>query len=198
MKLSLFLLCAKRISLTFMEGSAVVTHLAKVCRRDSCAAQPAAPCIALPLEESYRGSACPDFKAPPQTISDMRRRLFHLMAQRLAHLVSIPPRPQRFDSGPLKNAVVIDTTPTPVPHPHRKEDCKLYFNYKKKPTKFAMKTQIAVELDLKIWDVSNTYAARQRRVGGIKNCGNSIRWQTGFRWFCLSRKTLLQCPGQET
>src|SRR5690349_17420698 len=53
--------------------------------------------------------------------------------------------------------IMVDSTPTPIPQPIEKADRKLYYNYKRKPSCYALKTQIAVGLDLRIWDVSNTY-----------------------------------------
>jgi len=80
------------------------------------------------------------------------------MQRCLSRLVKVPPSAPRFDDGPLKGVfLVIDSTPTPIPKPPNREDQKRYFNFKKKGTRYAMKTQCAVGLDLKIWDVSDTY-----------------------------------------
>src|SRR5690348_7398786 len=49
------------------------------------------------------------------------------------------------------------TTPTPIPQPPSKEDRKLYFSFEKKKSRYAMKTQVVIGLDLKIWHVSSTY-----------------------------------------
>jgi len=100
-----------------------------------------------------------EFGTPQQTISEARKRLFPILQRCLAHFVAFPTKvPQKFASGPLKNAIIlVDTTPTPVPRPQSSNDQRQYYNYKKKPTKFAIKTQAAVGLDLKIWDVSASY-----------------------------------------
>jgi len=99
------------------------------------------------------------FKTPTMTISDTKKRLFPLLQQSLSGFVRIPTyQTPRFDVGPLKGVfLIIDTTPTPIPKPFNPAERKLYFNFKKKRSPYAMKTQIAVGLDLKIWDISGTH-----------------------------------------
>jgi hypothetical protein len=98
------------------------------------------------------------FNTPRETIRDTKKKLFPIMERCLNHFIKISQSPPRFDDGPLKGAaLVIDTTPTPIPKPSSREDQKLYFNFKKKHTRYAMKTQCVVGLDLKIWHVSKTY-----------------------------------------
>jgi len=98
------------------------------------------------------------FKTPQQTICDTKQRVFTILQNHVSHFVQIPETPPiTFESGPLKGVTfIVDTTSTPIPKPESKSDCKLYYNYKKRPTKFGMKSQIAVGLDLKIWNVSKT------------------------------------------
>ena len=98
------------------------------------------------------------FKTPQMTISETKERLFPILQRCLSHLVKVPTSYPRFDDGPLKGTcLVIDSTPTPIPKPSSKKDQKLYFNFKKKGTRYAMKTQCAIGLDLRIWDVSATH-----------------------------------------
>lgn len=100
------------------------------------------------------------FHTPRRTISFYQTRLWPILDQCLQEFVSPPVvrNLPRFDTGPLKGAfIMIDSTPTPIRQPINHADRKLYYNYKKKPTRYAMKTQIAVGLDLRIWDVSSTY-----------------------------------------
>jgi hypothetical protein len=99
------------------------------------------------------------FKTPRKTIVDTRTRLYPLLLPCLAHFIQVPQhQTPRIETEPLTGVqLVVDSTPTPIPKPQLREDRKLYYNFKKRPTPYAMKTQIAVGLDLKIWDVSSTY-----------------------------------------
>jgi hypothetical protein len=98
------------------------------------------------------------FKTPTTTVCELRERLFPLLQRCLSPWIKVPASIPGFEGGELNGASLsIDTTPTPIPRPTSKADRKLYFNYKKKPTAYAMKTQIVVGMDLKIWDVSETY-----------------------------------------
>jgi len=99
------------------------------------------------------------FKTPHMTVVTARAKLFPLLYQCLCHFIQLPShQTPRVDSGPLTGVqVVVDSTPTPIPKPTLQADRKLYYNFKKKPTPYAMKTQIAVGLDLKIWHVSETH-----------------------------------------
>jgi hypothetical protein len=97
------------------------------------------------------------FDTPQRTINDAKAKLFPLLQRCLAHLIRIPTPIPRFDSGPLKGVCfIIDTTPTPIPKPSLKEDQKLYFNFKRRPSKYAMKTQVTSGIDLRIWNVGDT------------------------------------------
>lgn len=98
------------------------------------------------------------FRTPTTTIIDTRSRLFPLVERCLRDFVQVPTSYPRFVGGPLaRSCAILDTTPTPIPKPTLREDRKLYFNFKKKPTPFALKTQIVLGFDLKIWSVSDTY-----------------------------------------
>lgn len=99
------------------------------------------------------------FNTAPTTIHDTRSRLFPLLYQCLQRFIKVPSHPTpRIDAEPLKGTfLIIDSTPTPIPKPKLQTDRKLYYNFKKRPSAFAMKTQVAVGLDLTIWDVSATY-----------------------------------------
>jgi hypothetical protein len=80
------------------------------------------------------------------------------MEQCLNCYIRVPHSSPRFEDGPLKGVTfVVDSTPTPIPKPRSKDDQKRYFNFKKKGTRYAMKTQCLVGLDLKIWNVSDTF-----------------------------------------
>lgn len=99
------------------------------------------------------------FGIPRVTIHDSKARLFPLLEGCLRTFVKIPGSPtHRIDKEPLKGVfLVVDSTPTPIPKPSSREDRKLYYNYKKRPSAYAMKTQISIGLDLNIWDVSATH-----------------------------------------
>lgn len=100
-----------------------------------------------------------DFNTPQQTISDSLSRVYPLLYQCLDPFIRVPEhQTPRIDTKALAGVqLIVDSTPTPIPKPQDHADRKLYFNFKKKPTPYAMKTQIAIGLDLKIWDVSDTH-----------------------------------------
>src|SRR5258708_7719 len=92
---------------------------------------------------------------PWSECSVIEAKLFPILDRCLSHFITIPKSFPHFEDGPLKGvSFVIDTTATPIPNPTSKQDRKLYYCHKKNnKTRWAMKTQAAIGLDLRIWNV---------------------------------------------
>jgi hypothetical protein len=140
---------------TFMERKKFVSTQTRNVQEHS---YPVIICFSLRFTHSTTEELSDTFRTPAQTVSDTKLKLFPILLGCLTNFVKIPKWPPHFESGPLKGVfIIIDSTPTPIPKPKLSADRKLYYNFKKRPSAYAMKTQVAIGLDLTIWDVSQTY-----------------------------------------
>ena len=158
MKLTLSARCARMIWRTFMEEKELVQSSEKLLLEHLCLATTSFFLHFIRSGRTQLWKILLTLLKLQMTISETKERLFPILQRCLSHLVKVPTSYPRFDDGPLKGTcLVIDSTPTPIPKPSSKRDQKLYFNFKKKGTRYAMKTQCAIGLDLRIWDVSATH-----------------------------------------
>jgi hypothetical protein len=99
------------------------------------------------------------FETPRPTICETLERIFPILQRCLSNFIKVPAhQTKRFEAGPLAGVTfIVDSTPTPIPKPILQSDRKLYYNFKKRPSPYAIKTQVAIGLDLRIWDVSSSY-----------------------------------------